>query len=86
MTDDATPTPVEELDDELAIEAEEPEGLDAETLERRQAFCVNFVSLSAGNLTQNGHRADSGRSDVPRHRRMRPFVAGVVPRPRLDSN
>jgi len=45
MTDDGTPTPVEELDDELAIEAEEPEGLDAETQERRQAALSQVVKF-----------------------------------------
>jgi peptide deformylase len=45
MSDDATPTPVEELEDELAIEAEEPEGLDAETLERRQTALSQVVKF-----------------------------------------
>jgi peptide deformylase len=45
MSEDATPTPVEELDDELAIEAEEPEGLDAETVERRQAALSQVVKF-----------------------------------------
>jgi len=45
MSDDATPTPVEELDDELSIEAEEPEGLDAETLERRQTALSQVVKF-----------------------------------------
>src|ERR671924_1024928 len=35
VSEEATHTPVEELDDELATEAEEPEGLDREALERR---------------------------------------------------
>ena len=35
MADDATPTPVEELDDELATESDAPEDLDREALERR---------------------------------------------------
>ena len=35
VSEEATHTPVEEFDDELATEAEEPEGLDREALERR---------------------------------------------------
>jgi len=45
MSDDATPTPVEELDDQQPIEAEEPEGLDAETLERRQAALSQVIKF-----------------------------------------
>jgi peptide deformylase len=45
MSDDATPTPVEELDGEQPIEAEEPEGLDAETQERRQAALSQVVKF-----------------------------------------
>src|SRR3954463_8933283 len=37
VSDEATPTPVEELDDELATESAEPEGIDEEALERRSA-------------------------------------------------
>jgi peptide deformylase len=37
VSEETTPAPVEELDDELATEAEEPEGLDQEALERRSA-------------------------------------------------
>jgi peptide deformylase len=35
VSDEATSTPVEELEDQLATEAEQPEGLDHEALERR---------------------------------------------------
>ncbi|HET8592064.1 MAG TPA: peptide deformylase [Solirubrobacterales bacterium] len=45
MTDEATHTPVEGLDDELATEAEAPEGLDAETLERRTAALAQVVKF-----------------------------------------
>ena len=45
MSDDPSQTPVEELDDELQIEAEEPEGLDAETRERRQAALSQVVKF-----------------------------------------
>jgi peptide deformylase len=45
MSDEATPTPVEELDDEQPIEAEEPEGLDPEALERRQAALSQVVKF-----------------------------------------
>jgi peptide deformylase len=38
-------TPVEELDDELATEAEEPEGLDSEALERRTAALAQVVKF-----------------------------------------
>lgn len=54
MSDEATQTPAEELedenpaeelDDELATEAEEPEGLDPEALERRQAALSQVVKF-----------------------------------------
>jgi peptide deformylase len=53
VSDDATPTSLEELDDgrpdeledELATEAEEPEGLDPEALERRQAALSQVVKF-----------------------------------------
>jgi peptide deformylase len=45
MADEVTPTPVEELDDELATEAEEPEGLDQEALERRNAALSQVVKF-----------------------------------------
>jgi peptide deformylase len=45
MSDEATPTPVEELDDELASEAEQPEGLDSEALERRSAALALVVKF-----------------------------------------
>jgi peptide deformylase len=45
MADEATPTPVEELDDELATEAEEPEGLDSEALERRSEALAQVVKF-----------------------------------------
>jgi peptide deformylase len=45
MADEATPTPVEELDDELATEAEEPEGLDQEAVERRNAALSQVVKF-----------------------------------------
>jgi peptide deformylase len=45
MSDETAPSPVEEIDDELATEAEEPEGLDQETLERRQAALSQVVKF-----------------------------------------
>jgi peptide deformylase len=45
VSDDAISTPVEELDDELATEAVEPEGLDEETLERRSAALAQVVKF-----------------------------------------
>ncbi|MFL5908840.1 MAG: hypothetical protein ACJ75Z_14735, partial [Solirubrobacterales bacterium] len=54
MSDERTPTPteeleekqpVEELDDELATEADEPEGLDPEALERRQVALSRVVKF-----------------------------------------
>jgi peptide deformylase len=45
VSEESTPTPVEELDDQQAIETEEPEGLDAETLERRQAALSQVVKF-----------------------------------------
>jgi len=46
VSDEATPTPVEELDDELATEAEAPDDLDSEALERR--------SLALGQVVKFG--------------------------------
>src|ERR671924_705772 len=45
VSEEATHTPVEELDDELATEAEEPEGLDQEALERRSAALSQVVKF-----------------------------------------
>jgi peptide deformylase len=45
VSDDATPTPVEELDDELATESAEPEGIDEEALERRSAALSQVVKF-----------------------------------------
>ena len=45
MSDDATPTPVEELHDEQPIEAEEPEGLDSEALERRSEALSQVIKF-----------------------------------------
>ena len=45
MSDEGTPTPVEELDDELATEAEQPEGLDGEALERRSEALAQVVKF-----------------------------------------
>jgi peptide deformylase len=47
MSDEATETLEDELvdDDELAMEAEEPEGLDQEALERRQAALAQVVKF-----------------------------------------
>ena len=44
MSEEQT-TPVEELDDELATEAEEPEGLDSEALERRSEALSHVVKF-----------------------------------------
>jgi peptide deformylase len=44
---DQPTAPVEELDDELATESEAPEGLDAETLERRAAALAQVVKFGA---------------------------------------
>jgi peptide deformylase len=45
MSDEATPTPVEELDDEQPIEVEAPEGLDQEALERRSRALSQVVKF-----------------------------------------
>jgi peptide deformylase len=45
VSEEATHTPVEELDDEQPIEAEAPEGLDAETLERRGAALAQVIKF-----------------------------------------
>jgi peptide deformylase len=45
VSEEATPTPVEELDDELATEAEAPEGLDHEALERRAQALAQVVKF-----------------------------------------
>lgn len=53
MSDEATPTPVdeledssrEELDEEQSIEVEQPEGLDPEALERRRAALAQVVKF-----------------------------------------
>jgi peptide deformylase len=45
VSDEATPSPVEELDDELATEATEPEGVDQEALERRSAALSQVVKF-----------------------------------------
>jgi peptide deformylase len=45
MSDEGTPTPVEELDGEEPIEAEAPEGIDPEALERRSAALAEVVKF-----------------------------------------
>ncbi len=45
MSDEQTPTPVEELDDELASEAGEPEGIDQEAVERRSEALAQVVKF-----------------------------------------
>jgi peptide deformylase len=45
MSDEATPTPVEELDGDEPIEASEPEGIDPEALERRSAALSQVVKF-----------------------------------------
>ena len=45
VSDEATHSPVEELDDELATEAAEPDGIDAEALERRSAALSQVVKF-----------------------------------------
>jgi peptide deformylase len=45
VSEEATHTPVEELDDELATEAGEPEGLDREALERRARALEQVVKF-----------------------------------------
>ncbi len=45
MTEEATNTRVEELDGDQPIEAEAPEGLDSETLERRSAALAQVVKF-----------------------------------------
>jgi len=45
MADEATPTSVEELDDELATEAEAPDDLDREALERRSQALAQVVKF-----------------------------------------
>ena len=43
MSEETTPAPVEELEDELSTEAEAPEGIDPEALERRSAALSEVV-------------------------------------------
>jgi len=45
VSEEATPTPVEERDDELASEAGEPEGIDQEAIERRSAALSEVVKF-----------------------------------------
>jgi peptide deformylase len=45
VSEEATPSPVEELDSDQAIEAGEPEGIDAEALERRSAALSEVVKF-----------------------------------------
>jgi peptide deformylase len=45
MSDEATPTPVEELDEEQPIEAAEPEDVDSEALERRSEALSHVVKF-----------------------------------------
>jgi peptide deformylase len=45
VSDEQTPTPVEELDDELASEAGEPEGIDQEAIERRSEALAQVVKF-----------------------------------------
>jgi peptide deformylase len=45
MADEATPTPVEEFDDELTTEAEAPDDLDREALERRSEALAQVVKF-----------------------------------------
>jgi peptide deformylase len=45
VSDEATETSVDERDDELATESEQPEGLDQEALERRQAALAEVVKF-----------------------------------------
>jgi peptide deformylase len=45
VSDEVTPVPVEEVEDELATEAEAPEGLDSEALERRSAALGQVVKF-----------------------------------------
>jgi len=45
MSEEATPTPVEELDEEQSISASEPEDIDPEALERRSAALSNVVKF-----------------------------------------
>ena len=45
MSDEPTQTPVEELDEEQPIEAEAPEGLDAEAIERRETALAQVVKF-----------------------------------------
>jgi len=45
VSDEATPTPVEELHDEQPIEAVEPEGLDSEALERRSEALSQVIKF-----------------------------------------
>jgi peptide deformylase len=53
VSDEATPTPVEERDDELATEAGEPEGVDQEALERRSAALSQVVKFGDPVLKSN---------------------------------
>jgi peptide deformylase len=45
VSEEATPAPVEELDDELATEAEQPEGMDEEAIERRSEALAQVVKF-----------------------------------------
>jgi peptide deformylase len=45
MSEEATPTPVEELDEEQPIEASEPEGIDPEAIERRNEALSQVIKF-----------------------------------------
>jgi peptide deformylase len=70
VSDEPTQTPIEELDDEQPIEAEAPEGLDADAIERREAALAQVVKFgdpvlksAASPVTQfdDGLAADADR-------------------------
>jgi peptide deformylase len=70
MSDETTPTPVDEredeleIDDELATEAEAPEGLDEETLERRQAALSQVVKFGDPVLRSAASRVSEFDQDL----------------------
>ncbi|HET8592265.1 MAG TPA: peptide deformylase [Solirubrobacterales bacterium] len=64
MSDEATHTPVEELDEEQPIEAEAPEGLDPEILERREAALAQVVKFGDPVLKSAASRVTEFDDDL----------------------
>jgi peptide deformylase len=64
MSDEQTPSPVEELDDELASEAAEPEGIDQEAVERRSEALAQVVKFGDPVLRSAASRVTEFDGDL----------------------